>query len=975
MINKFEAPKENKQEEPSIEIVTPVGAEGRKIGKEEIDKAQKTIEELEFEKEIKEKQKRGELLSQEEAAKLRELGISRKLARGKKQEQEENKSSNKSEKEPTLSEKNQEEIKRAFPEEEVETKTESETETKPEPETKTGEETKEINSLVSSRFESELNIKKEDLEKIEGFKDLSPGQQFLVLENLKQATLKTIHEEGLAKSKEEIANAKFLGRIWKGISKKYQIFKLEKATAKEIKEGGIDFYKENLEQLVKGIREFGTEVEMKGGRLEIKYASDFNFENLNPKEQLIVNDFNKVATMFSRIPDEWSKETASKSEQKKYKEAKEKYEQVKKDILNLKAEKSSEELAALHMNVIEKGIMLNQLLNTHPEFEEELKKIEDEKIWKKVLKSVATERGIYAGAGFLTRTATVSLIGFMGVPLAAAGMGGFLARKRAKETLKEREIGARRGEEDKSEEAKDFVDAEYLHESIDFLVKELSKDNLSEDKRDEMLRSLNFHIKDAQDKIENGTVNYGKKDVRLFNQYELIKEISSGIVILKYFNTDLNEEKYNKDLEVINKFLKKEDKKISRAQKKYINDKMINGVLLGAGFATAGYAIRQFGEAIGWWDDQTGISKKPEKLTELKEEIVEQEEKIAIEETSNFLESKVAQKGDSPLSLAKKMYIENAEKLGYKESMGDINKWAEKFSTRHIVGQYISEHQGDYKDLIDKVGVPPKDLVELDKWISKVPAKTFNEVLNNKVPNLIHIGDIININNNGDINISSPEGKLRIGHLDLEFKKDALNTTEYKGIMSVEDISKISPEKMEKINELFSKYLVASFEGFKSFSPEEQMEKINELNYLSYKLALETDNNPEIRKSIEEIDMVKEIWKKFIYKDLELEKKLPEPVLEKEIEIESNPIPDETGSNLKGETPLGSEENVRRIRGLFEKEGGNEEAIDELVKQTKSGKINKEDFKAFLIDEARKDDNFVSESERVKINNIMSKIK
>jgi len=39
------------------------------------------------------------------------------------------------------------------------------------------------------------------------------------------------------------------------------------------------------------------------------------------------------------------------------------------------------------------------------------------------------------------------------------------------------------------------------------------------------------------------------------------------------------------------------------------------------------------------------------------------------------------------------------------------------------------------------------------------------------------------------------------------------------------------------------------------------------------------------------------------------------------------------------------------------------------------GKINKENFKAFLIDEARKDDNFVSESERVKINNIISRIK
>ena len=806
----------------------------------------------------------------------------------------------------STSEKNQEEINRVWEKEETKEETKPKTESKSEEKVVEEEksEPKEISQLVVSRFESELNIKKEDLEKIEGFKDLSLGQQFLVLENLKQATLKTIHEEGLAKSKEEIANAKFLGKIWKGISKKYQIFKLEKATAKEIKEGGIDLYKEDLKQLVEGMRGFGTEVEMKSGRLEIQYASGFNSENLNPKEQLIINGFNEVATMFSKIPDEWGKETASKSEQRKYKEAKEKYKQVKKDILNLKAEKSSEGEAALYMNFVERGIILNQLLNTHPEVEEELKKIEDEKIWKRVLKNIATERGIYAGAGFLTRTATVSLIGFIGVPLVAAGMGGFLARRRAKETLKEREIGARRGEEDKSEEAKDFVDAEYLHESIDFLLRELSKDDLSEDKRDEMLRSLNFHLKDAQDKIENGTVNYGKKDVRLFNQYELINRISYGVVLVKYVDTDLNKEKYNNDLQVIKKFLEKEDKKISRAQKKYVSNKMVNGVLLGAGFATAGYAIRQFGEAIDWWEDQTKIieekidlEKVPEK-PELKIPVIEKDSD-SIEKNILETHGKIAEKGDSPLSLAKKIYIENAKKLGYKESMGDVNKWAEKFSTRHIVGQYISEYQEGYKELIDRIGVPPKNPVELDKWISKVPTKTFNEVLNNKVPNLIHIGDTINVNNNGDINISSPEGKLRIGHLDLEFKKDALDINEFREIINVEDVSKISPEKMEKIDKLFSRYLVASFEGFKSFSPEEQIKKINELNDLLYKLALEMDNNPEIKRNIEEISMVKQIWEKFIY---------------------------------KGETPLGSEENIRRIKWLFEKEGGNEEAIDELVK-------------------------------------------
>ncbi len=124
-------------------------------------------------------------------------------------------------------------------------------------------------------------------------------------------------------------------------------------------------------------------------------------------------------------------------------------------------------------------------------------------------------------------------------------------------------------------------------------------------------------------------------------------------------------------------------------------------------------------------------------------------------------------RGDSPLRLAKKMYVQRAEQLGYDSNIhGDsVSKWAERFSTRHLIGQYLREHQEDYSDLIDKIGEPPLDPKELDQWISGVPKDTFNDILNNKVPNLVHQGDRVTITENGDIVAYSPENEVRTGHI------------------------------------------------------------------------------------------------------------------------------------------------------------------------------------------------------------------
>ncbi|MDP3043436.1 MAG: hypothetical protein Q8N21_03460 [bacterium] len=587
-------------------------------------------------------------------------------------------------------------------------------------------EIKEISLKVIDNFSKEFNINKEDLEQIENFNSLSEGQQLLILENLKQLTLGRIQEESAIKHKKNIAETKFLGRIWQGISKKYQIAKLEKENAEEITQGGMKAHGIVLRQLANGLKEFGPEVEIKDGKLEIQFASELGPEH---KEQL--DEFNRIANGFSRMPYEWSLKTASRKEQAAYNRTEEQYEEAKINIINIKIKNAENEEVFLSMNDIEAKIKLNQFLNTHPKVEKQLQKIKDKKVWLRVWANVATERGIYAGAGFITRTATMSLVGLAGAPLAAATVGGWMARRRGEETLKDREKSARKGAEDKNKETKDYVDAKYIYESIDFLINKL-KESDDTDKQEEMIRSLRFHLNDAQDKIEDGTINFGDKDNRLYNQYELIKKLSDARVYIEqqnYFeDIELIMEskiKYSEDIKVIEKFLEKQEKEISKAQKKYLRDQMIRGAIFSAGFATAGYAIRHFaGEWLGWDKQTKGMSGVKSQKTDLKEtlarlhkEELEQLQKPRFIETVEEMEQAAKEVpaagkiADAKLDLAaihKDEGVEHAirrqleakpENYGYKGDMNDkqaIHKWSGGEAHRTAIkAGYVNPETGE----------------------------------------------------------------------------------------------------------------------------------------------------------------------------------------------------------------------------------------------------------------------------------------
>ncbi len=512
------------------------------------------------------------------------------------------------------------EVLREKEEEKVEERVEK-PEEKEEPKTPPSEpeaEKEEIKEKKELEFDSSVleksakfNLNKEDLENIESFADLSTGQQLLVLANLEQLNLGRVQDEALAKYRENTSQAKFRGRIWQNISKKYQIARLEKATAEEITKGGLEVHEQTLQQLVNGMKVMGLEViKNEKGELEIQYAG--GLENLSPEEQEKVRQFNQIANEFSKTPAERAYKSATSKERKGYQELKEKYEKARGEFLNLrlKVNDNNQREAALYLNNIDGKVQLNQFLNTHPGVEKQLQKIKDKKVWQRAMFNIATERGLYAAAGFITRSVTMSMVGLAGIPLAAAGMGGILTGRRAKETLIEAEKMARRGRKEglkEKESKKNIVEAPDLTKKLDWLIGKIDSEENSA-RRKELVGRLKVLVEANEGRIEKGWVNFGQSQERLKNQLDLIQDLSKARV---YVEGEEKSKLVKTDLE---KILNLRQEKISKTQRNYILKQVGKGALWGAGLALSGMALRHLAEGwFGW--GKPGSAKVLDKTT------------------------------------------------------------------------------------------------------------------------------------------------------------------------------------------------------------------------------------------------------------------------------------------------------------------------------------------------------------------------
>lgn len=467
-------------------------------------------------------------------------------------------------------------------------------------------------------------IKKEDLESLEGFGELSRGQQRMVLENLAQLTVGRIREEAarVVEERSEAARSEggFLGKVWIGLkesfgAKKIALAREEKRTAEEITRGGMDIHGEALRQLVSGMKEYGPGVkEMEDGTLRVEYLET---NGLTPETAERVEAFNAAAQAFAEIPYAWSLEGASPKQREAYRSAELAFAMHKKEALGILKEFGGDTGAVKVMADIENKLTMQRFMTTCPDAVDELKQINDQSVWTKAIKSTVAERGLYFALGAATRSAVAGLVGTGGAliaaPVAAAVTGGLRGYLKAKDALREQDAAMRRGEKAKGGmemTAKNMVEAggehgaakkiELLMKRIDALDEQLAANPPMEEaktlqkKKAQLVAFLNQRLDYAQEKINEGKMIFGEGNDRLSSQYELLSALTRGRAAAYVGSEELEAsgtESYGRTETLerrINTLLEKTNERINAARKLYVTKQTAKAATIAAGFGALG---------------------------------------------------------------------------------------------------------------------------------------------------------------------------------------------------------------------------------------------------------------------------------------------------------------------------------------------------------------------------------------------------
>jgi len=385
-----------------------------------------------------------------------------------------------------------------------------------------------------------LNLKKEDLEKIDSFAGLSEAKQILVLKSLNQLAVEESKAKAFSKQQEEMKQAGLFGRFIKGFTKESKLIKLEREAFNEATTGGIKAHGNVIKNLSDIVGK-GPEIELeKDGEIKIKYLGEsvFGKDGLSGPEKRQLDYFNDIANRLSLIPEEYSFKTAGKKEQKEYAQMFDKYEEAKKNIMETLEKNGLDEKTIFQkMNEAENNIKLNQFLNANLDVAKYVKGIDGKSRLPKELMYKGLERTAYGAVGYASRWAAIGAFGVVGAPLGAAVFGGFRAGQRAKKELINRERASRKGVEDTGAEAKNFMTAENLFTKMENLRKEIEEidgSELPKQEKENQLKKLNerlaARISYTQEKIDAGLVNYGKGSDAMLSRFNLIESLSGAIV-------------------------------------------------------------------------------------------------------------------------------------------------------------------------------------------------------------------------------------------------------------------------------------------------------------------------------------------------------------------------------------------------------------------------------------------------------------
>ncbi|MEK7142172.1 MAG: hypothetical protein AAB818_01150, partial [Patescibacteria group bacterium] len=170
-----------------------------------------------------------------------------------------------------------------------------------------------ISEKIASEALKNFNINKDELEALEGFSDLSEGQQKIVLQNLRQISFGMGQVEAAEKFSKDNKKRGFFSKLLNGLvgAGKLKMAKLERESAVQLEKRGLNTYGEDLLRLTKGMKEFGPEAE---NEKQINYISEKEFGPLNIAQKEALRKYNDIAAEYGKLPEEYGFESANKKD-------------------------------------------------------------------------------------------------------------------------------------------------------------------------------------------------------------------------------------------------------------------------------------------------------------------------------------------------------------------------------------------------------------------------------------------------------------------------------------------------------------------------------------------------------------------------------------------------------------------------------------------------------------------------------------
>lgn len=631
-------------------------------------------------------------------------------------------------------------------------------------------------NALKNYAENEVNLLKLELgiDLPEEFKSLDDAGQLMVLRDLKNRVVDIVKSDAQNKYSEYLKEEnltkieKFSRRFDDKFLKGIQIQQNENWAFEEIKnsEEGKKLIQENLELLTKITKDKKLEVDSKGN-VVIKFIETNEFFD---EEWDKAYDFNNSANKFRNMPYEWgqtekknkvlsffSKESRNKQA---YDKAKKQYDAAREEILNIKSKsgnKEEQEKALIEMLEIDNAIKMDQVLNTHPEFQVALEQMTEGanvRRWmkdsiSKSFQGIGLSNKAITALGFTARmtakgAATLGAatgITAIAAPIIGASIGALRGNIKAKETLKQNKKQSRYGKEDESKEKVNMTDIDHLSRQLNNLI---SKVNSSTDEKEkaENLAMLDVRIQHTKGKMEKGEVNFGDAKSALVKQYNILNSLNEAVLLTGSNNGDINKEVENRINYLVQNRSTKTNEEINEKQEKFIKKQMKKSALMGAGFATVGYIARWAGEELGWWGhtENTVVDAKTDEIPEgLKVEAPDGTEE-SFTTTDHKIAHFVAKDGkwfykkpdgmleNTPYTNENGVKYLNKEWDDQNSYMNRAEKWVEEKWDKITGGNDVKDTAVHAKTELPKVKVPPLSKHEVIEKIKETATKVGNKI-------------------------------------------------------------------------------------------------------------------------------------------------------------------------------------------------------------------------------------------------------